>query len=659
MKKIFLFLIVLFFPLCIVNCREIKLESKKIYSNGEAINNPIFMSDESYVMGSVSTSFEFDDSNKPIRFDTNLIYKYDKNGEVLWKKEWIFNGVNYLSNVIKVENDNLLVSGYFSVSEFEDLINKGGRDAVVMKLDSYGNIVWKNTFAGSGSDEYNKSFFLSDGSYAVVGEFSSTDIPGYSINGDIDALIIKYDKEGKLIWSKTIGGSGADSFSNIVELSDGSIVAIGSTTSADIDDVSLNGGDDILVVKYDKNGNLIWKKCYGEETSDTLGSVFLSENDELVFVGKRNNDKVLSFKIDKDGNVIWENLWGGKGNDFTGDSQLLSDGSLIIVGDTESKDIVSFRGYGTAFMIKYDKDGKLLWQKFWDGNLNEYMYGILELNNSNFITIGIYNSTDIPGLENKGENSIAILKYDKDGNLLWHDSYGGSGGEYFTISAKTKNGFMIMGTSTSFEDEGLIKGDYSNFCVLLKYAFIYDLKLNEQIINGGASVEQKENLGIIRTIPNEGYEVSEIIVKDTNGNQIDVNMIENNLYNFELYDDVSIDVIFDKSFNIVEKEIKNGKANITKIGKIVKIKPVPNTGFKLGKIIVKNTKDEIIEVVDLEDGTFSFVLNDDVTIDVVFESIIENPKTGSGGFLGVLFGILFISIIGLFNIMNKRNSMEL
>lgn len=64
-------------------------------------------------------------------------------------------------------------------------------------------------------------------------------------------------------------------------------------------------------------------------------------------------------------------------------------------------------------------------------------------------------------------------------------------------------------------------------------------------------------------------------------------------------------------------------------------------------------------MVDLEDGTFSFVLNDDVSIDVLFESIIENFKAGSGGFLGVLSGILFISIIGLFNIMNKRDSFEL
>ena len=176
MKKIVLFIIMLCVPLYIVNCKEIKLESKKLYTNGEAINNPIFMSDESYVMGGVSTRFEFDDSNKPIRFDANLIYKYDKNGEVIWKKEWIFNGVNYLSNVIKIENDNVLVSGYFSVSEFEGLNNKGSRDAVVMKLDSSGNIVWKKTFAGSGSDEYNKSLFLSDGSYAVVGKLIYLDI---------------------------------------------------------------------------------------------------------------------------------------------------------------------------------------------------------------------------------------------------------------------------------------------------------------------------------------------------------------------------------------------------------------------------------------------------------------------------------------------------
>ena len=39
-------------------------------------------------------------------------------------------------------------------------------------------------------------------------------------------------------------------------------------------------------------------------------------------------------------------------------------------------------------------------------------------------------------------NIVYEATKEKDGNLLWHDSYGGSGGEYFTTSAKTKNGFI-------------------------------------------------------------------------------------------------------------------------------------------------------------------------------------------------------------------------
>ena len=59
---------------------------------------------------------------------------------------------------------------------------------------------------------------------------------------------------GVPIWQNTIGGESNDVGKSLIELQDSSIIFVGYTASEG------NGGYDALIVRLDKNGNLIWKK---------------------------------------------------------------------------------------------------------------------------------------------------------------------------------------------------------------------------------------------------------------------------------------------------------------------------------------------------------------------------------------------------------------
>lgn len=80
---------------------------------------------------------------------------------------------------------------------------------------------------------------------------------------------------------------------------------------------------------------------------------------------------------------------------------------------------------------------------------------------------------------------------------------------------------------------------------ILKYLVEYKLT-NVDSKNGTFSSKQKNNLGIVTSTPNEGYELDEIIVKDENGNVMELEMtkLEDGIYSFPLYSDVSIEVLF-------------------------------------------------------------------------------------------------------------------
>lgn len=138
--------------------------------------------------------------------------------------------------------------------------------------------------------------------------------------------------------------------------------------------------------------------------------------------------------------------------------------------------------------------------------------------------------------------------------------------------------------------------------------------------------------------------------------------LSKNIGNYENngnYDIFTLKYSYTYDMNIVDND--NGAIEAVVDGDFGKINIKPNDGYEINKIIVKDSTGKEIEIFKMDEVNYSFKLNDDVTIDVLFKEkvIIENPKTGSGTYLGVLFGILFISIIGLFNIMNKRDSFEL
>jgi len=96
-----------------------------------------------------------------------------------------------------------------------------------------------------------------DGEY--VGIKATSD--GYIATGHIqnDAVIVKYDISGNMVWKKTFAGTKEEVFTGLITSTDGYVV-VGVTQSSDGDLMELNKGIFTgLIVKYDLNGNIVWK----------------------------------------------------------------------------------------------------------------------------------------------------------------------------------------------------------------------------------------------------------------------------------------------------------------------------------------------------------------------------------------------------------------
>lgn len=123
---------------------------------------------------------------------------------------------------------------------------------VIIKTNSQAELQWTKSIT-SINQVYSIHSFIqtSDGGYAFAGAYNDPS----GVNGS-DFFMAETDVSGNLQWVKTFGGINDDSANSIVETSDGFAI-VGNTASFGA------GSTDALLVKTDTRGNLLWAHTYG------------------------------------------------------------------------------------------------------------------------------------------------------------------------------------------------------------------------------------------------------------------------------------------------------------------------------------------------------------------------------------------------------------
>ena len=95
----------------------------------------------------------------------------------------------------------------------------------------------------------------------------------------VDSFRVKTDADGNLIWDATYGGTSSDSGTDVVVLPDGGFAMVVYTTSVGA------GSYDALLVRTDETGNLLWQATYGTEGDDRPGALAAIPGGTFALVG--------------------------------------------------------------------------------------------------------------------------------------------------------------------------------------------------------------------------------------------------------------------------------------------------------------------------------------------------------------------------------------
>lgn len=289
---------------------------------------------------------------------------------------------------------------------------------------------WAVKMGGEFGDEAKSVLETSDGGF-VIGGSSQTSRPDLD---SIDYWIFKLDANGDMVWQKSYDDSqSADLLKSLQETSDKGFVAAGQArTAADFD---------ILILKLDSSGDIMWQKTYDEsESDDTVDSVQETSDGGFIVCGATQSfgdmpSGAWIFKLDENGEVVWQKTYGGKSLNASSILETV-DGDFIVTGSVKREAENAGRDY---LVMKLDNRGDVIWQYAYDsGHQSKWANAVKETSDGGFIVAGKID------LLNENGTDASLFKLDSMGNLIWQKTYGDYGFDLFSDLQITSDGKIIV-----------------------------------------------------------------------------------------------------------------------------------------------------------------------------------------------------------------------
>ena len=212
-----------------------------------------------------------------------VVSKFDPSGNLLWNISKSFSGAWEAPSGLAVDSsDNILLL----VAPNQLLCY----DLWTVKLDPYGNEIWKESFDSGETDTATTLAVDSLDNVIVIG----------FVHGNVASTLLKYTCSGSLIWSKTLPNA---TTREIAIDSDNNIIISGNTPESN------STGVDCYVAKLDFGGNLLWGKTFNSENrqSDYSYGVSLDSNENIIVIGNK-----FAVKLGPNGSEIWLKYFSGK-----------------------------------------------------------------------------------------------------------------------------------------------------------------------------------------------------------------------------------------------------------------------------------------------------------------------------------------------------------
>ncbi len=211
----------------------------------------------------------------------------------------------------------------------------------------------------------------------------------------------------------------------------------------------------------------IWDKSIAFNEKSSPKSIFLTPDNLFTLIGysdattnslsgaNQNKDFWMA-KVNGFGKMVWEKTYGGNNNEYLQSSIKTPDGGFVLVGYTNSNKsgdkAEDSRGNYDFWVVRVDGNGQKIWDKTFGGNNNDSAQAITNSNDGGFIIVGNSDS-DISGDKtesSRGSQDFWIIKINGNGKKVWDKTIGGNKiDEANSVVTDANGNFIILGGSSS------------------------------------------------------------------------------------------------------------------------------------------------------------------------------------------------------------------
>lgn len=289
--------------------------------------------------------------------------------------------------------------------------------------------------------------------------------------------LVKYSSDGKVEWKYITGGNGQVNFNDVIELKDGTIVAAGQTAATSGDVVKTASTNSAFIVRLKADGTFMWKYVFPSDASSTgeyISSLAATPDGGFVAGGKaisesgfftgtqKGGTKAFIFKFDKNGNIKWRKVLQGSKSNIISALAVNSDGDIYATCVTMSTDGdfsgIRFNKIRTenTVLLKLNKKGDLDWAEYLQGS-GKSEFNTLAVTDDGGCVVGgtftIYKRADGIYTMNYGKRDGYVLRYNSKGQVCWSRLIGGADDDSVLGIACIKGGFAVVGQSKSSTED--------------------------------------------------------------------------------------------------------------------------------------------------------------------------------------------------------------
>jgi len=182
--------------------------------------------------------------------------------------------------------------------------------------------------------------------------------------------------------------------------------------------------------------------------------------DESVELGELGNGDVWVIRFNQNGDILWEKLFGGNETDYALSVRNLPDGGTAVIGTTGSYngDVTGYHGNGDMWFLNLGPDGNIRWDRALGGGLVDEGSDLAVLPDGGFVLCGYTMSSATNASNQLGSGDLWLIRLDKEGNILWQHAYGGSRRDSGTSVSLTRDNAIVACGNTNSTD-GMVSGN--------------------------------------------------------------------------------------------------------------------------------------------------------------------------------------------------------